>query len=431
MGLDVDRVTQIALDVLADQRIDWRFKGFPARFDGLTVRDVIAARPPLSEMATPLMYLDGDALAHNIATMAGFCRDHGVDLAPHAKTTMAPQLIVRQLDAGAWGVTAATIGHTRTYRAFGVATVILANQLIDPDALAWVAAELRRDPGFRLLCFADSVAGVDLMQAALVAAGSTRPVDVIIDLGRPGGRTGCRTLDQAETVARAVRAASTLRLVGAGGFEGALAGDRSADGLAIIRAYLGDLVALIERLDAAGLFDETAEIIATAGGSAYFDDVASSLRGIAGTSRPVRVVLRSGAYVTHDDAHYRVLTPLRDGGFHAALRVRGRVLSQPEPGLALLDFGKRDAPADLGMPIPLWLTRGDGDPEPLPGAGIKALADQHAFLTFDETFEESVAPAVGDIVTCGISHPCTAFDKWQLIPVIEDGRVTDIVRTFF
>ena len=427
MGLGVDRDSITTVGALAEQRIDWRFKGFPASFEGRTVAQVVAARPALTDLTTPLMYLDGAALTHNLATMAHFCAEHGVDLAPHAKTTMAPQLIARQLDAGAWGVTAATIGHTRTYRAFGVPTVLLANQLIDPDALAWVAAELRRDADFRLLVFADSVAGVALMQEALDAADAPRPVDVIIDLGSPGGRTGCRDADVAEVVARAVRAATRLRLVGAGGFEGALAGDRSPDALDVIRTYLRRLCALVDRLDDAGLFDQAAEIIATAGGSAYFDDVVSALRGIGGRTRPVRVVLRSGAYITHDDAHYRVLTPLREHGFHAALRLRGRVLSQPEPGLALLDFGKRDAPGDLGFPVPLWVTQRDGTVESVAGCAIKSLADQHAFLTFgpDRAF------AVGDIVTCGISHPCTAFDKWQLLPVVEDGRVTDIVRTFF
>jgi D-serine deaminase-like pyridoxal phosphate-dependent protein len=421
-------VNDIALDALADQRIDWRFKGFPARFDGLTVRDLVRARPALGELSTPLMYLDGDAVAHNLATMAGFCREHGVDLAPHAKTTMAPQLIARQIEAGAWGMTAATIAHTRAYRAFGVPTIMLANEVIDPDALTWIAQEMRRDPGFRLLCFADSADGVAMMQSALEGARAARPVDVILDLGRAGGRTGVRTLDDAEAVARVVHAASALRLVGAGGFEGVFAGDRSDAGLDVIRDWLRTLVELIRRLDSAGLFEAADEVIATAGGSAYFDDVVTALTAIGDLSKPVRVVLRSGAYIAHDDAHYRVLTPLpADDGFHAALRIRGRVLSRPEPGLALLDFGKRDAPADLGLPVPLWITRPSGDRDDITGSTIKSLADQHAFLEFDE----SMPVFVGDVVTCGISHPCTAFDKWQLIPVIEEDRVTDIVRTFF
>jgi D-serine deaminase-like pyridoxal phosphate-dependent protein len=238
-----------------------------------------------------------------------------------------------------------------------------------------------------------------------------------------------RDLEAGETVAAAVRAAARLRLVGVGGFEGALARDRSAADLSVIRGYVGSLRELVDRLDRAHLFAEADEIIATAGGSAYFDDVATGLKAIDGTSRPVRVVLRSGAYVTHDDGHYTHLTPL--GGpeaLHAALRLRGRVLSRPEPGLALLDFGKRDAPMDLGLPVPLSVTRATGGATtPLAGAAVTALADQHAFVSL----RADTWLAIGDIVTCGISHPCTAFDKWQLIPVVADGHVVDLVRTFF
>jgi D-serine deaminase-like pyridoxal phosphate-dependent protein len=413
-------VDRVALARLADERVDWRFKGFPARFDGYTVGELVEARPPLTDFGTPLLVLDEPALAHNIAIMAGFCAVHAVDLAPHGKTTMAPQLFARQFAAGAWGMTAATIAHVRAYRAFGVPTIVLANQLVDPDALRWVAGELRRDPDFRLLCFADSPAGVELMDAAL----GRRPVDVVIDVGAPGGRTGCRDPDSAEAVARAVRKAAHLRLVGVGGFEGALAPDRSQASIEVIRGYLRSVRALAERLDRAALFDATDEIVVTAGGSAYFAEVVEILAGGWDLSRPVRTVLRSGAYITHDDGHYRNLDA---GPFRAALSIHGRVLSLPEPGLALLDFGKRDAPVDLGLPVPHTLRPAGGTPGTLAGCAITALADQHAFLAYGP----DARLAIGDIVACGISHPCTAFDKWQLIPVVEDGHVVDVIRTFF
>lgn len=417
-----------ALGALAAERIDWRYKGFPARFEGLTVSDLVAAKPPLAQFGTPLLVLDGPALDHNLGLMAHYCAKHGVDLAPHGKTTMAPQLFARQLDAECWGITAATIAHVRAYRAFGVATIVLANQLVDRESLRWVAAELRRAPQLRLLCFADSVAGIELMQAALAEADAARPVDIVIDLGAPGGRTGCRDLGEAEAVARAVRAADRLRLVGAGGFEGALAPDRAPQSIEHIRDYLRSLRHLVVRLDEAGLFDEADEIIATAGGSAYFDDVVEILGGEWKASRPVRTVLRSGAYITHDDGHYRRLTPLTpDAGFRPALSIRGRVLSTPEPGLALLDFGKRDAPFDLGLPEPHTVERTDGSTQRLADCSIAALADQHAFLRHGQ----DTRLHVGEIVSCGISHPCTAFDKWQLIPIVEDGHVVDVVRTFF
>ena len=417
-----------ALEALAAERIGWRYKGFPARFTELTVGELVETRPPLAQLGTPLLVLDGPALEHNLTLMAQYCAKHGVDLAPHGKTTMAPQLFARQLAAGSWGITAATIAHVRVYRAFGVETIVLANQVVDPDSLRWIADESRRAPHFRLLCFADSITGVELMQAILAEADAVRPVDVVIDLGAPAGRTGCRNLDEAEAVARAVRAADRLRLVGAGGFEGALAPDRAPQSIEHIRDYLRSLRQLVLRLDEAGLFDEADEIVATAGGSAYFDDVVEILGGDWKASRPVRIVLRSGAYITHDDGHYRRLTPLTaDAGFRPALSIRGRVLSTPEPGLALLDFGKRDAPFDLGLPEPHTVERADGSTQQLAGCAIAALADQHAFLRHGD----STRLRVGEIVTCGISHPCTAFDKWQLIPIVEDGRVVDLVRTFF
>jgi D-serine deaminase-like pyridoxal phosphate-dependent protein len=409
-------VDATALSALGGERIDWRHKGFPARFDGWTVAEVLAARPRVEEFATPLMVLDAGAVAHNVATMAEWCRARGVGLAPHGKTTLAPQLIARQVAAGAWGVTAATIGHVRLYRAFGVATIILANELVDLDALAWVAAELRRDDAFRLICFADSVAGVEIMRAGL--AGAPRPVDVVVDLGAAGGRTGCRSADEAEAVARAVACLdhgswkerdkerdNRLRLVGVAGYEGAI-------GPHDVTHYLRELRALAIRLDSAGLFGAADEIVVTAGGSTHFEAVAAELGGIEGRSRPVRVVVRAGAYIAHDDGHYAASPPLP---FRAALTVRARVLSCPEPGRALLDFGKRDAPTDLGRPVPRRA-----------GWEITALADQHAFLSYTGPL------AVGDVVECGISHPCTAFDKWRLIPMVDaDGVVVDVIRTYF
>jgi D-serine deaminase-like pyridoxal phosphate-dependent protein len=423
-------VDTAALGRLGRERVGWRHKGFPARFDGFTVDEVIAARPRLAGFGTPLLVLDAGAVTHNLAVMADYCAAHGVDLAPHGKTTMAPQLLARQLAAGAWGITAATIAHVRAYRAFGVETIVLANQLVDPDALAWVADEMRRSGAFRLVCFADSIAGVDIMRAALAAADAPRPVDVVIDLGSPGARTGCRDLDTAEAVARSVRAAEHLRLVGAGGFEGAIANDRSAPSLATIRGYLRSVRELVLRLDHAGLFDETDEIVVTAGGSAYFDDVVDVLGAPWTATLPVRTVLRSGAYITHDDGHYRRLTPLSAStptAFRPALSIHGRVLSQPEAGLALLDFGKRDAPADLGLPEPHTVRRSDGTVEPVTGCAVTALADQHAFLSYGPGTRLSI----GDVVACGVSHPCTAFDKWQLIPMVEGDRVVAVVRTFF
>jgi D-serine deaminase-like pyridoxal phosphate-dependent protein len=208
-------------------------------------------------------------------------------------------------------------------------------------------------------------------------------------------------------VADAVAAAQGLFLAGVEGYEGGLAGDA-------VDPFLDRLRELVEVLDTRGAFAGD-EILVTAGGSAFFDRVAERLR-FATLSRPVRVVVRAGSYLTHDDGLYAETTPLPQ--LRAAFELWARVLSCPEPGLAIAGFGKRDAPYDIGLPI---VRRPDA------GITVEALNDQHAFLR-----DPAAALAVGDTVVCGISHPCTAFDKWPLIGVIDDDDVViDAIRTHF
>ncbi|MFC6089155.1 amino acid deaminase [Saccharothrix lopnurensis] len=418
--MDLDAVAAIRRD-----RVDWRFKGLPADVFGATVGEVADRRLDLfaDGFVGPLVVLDAAALEHNLGTMARWCADRGVLLAPHGKTTMAPQLFARQLARGAWGITAANTSQLRVYRAFGVRRVLLANQLVDPAGLRWLARELAADPDFEFACWADSTAAVERMTEALGTP--ERPVDVLVELGAPGGRTGARDQATAVAVARAVRASPALRLAGVGGYEGALAHDATVESLSVVDLYLDDLRAL-----AVGIADlfEVDEPIVTAGGSAYFDQVAAKITRE--WPFPVRPVLRSGAYVTHDDGFYRGISPLgRTPGaepFRSALRAWAQVTSRPQDDLALLTLGKRDASFDEGLPEPQVVRGRDGVERPL-DAEVTALNDQHAFLALPPGSEV----AVGDWVGLGLSHPCTVFDKWQLIPVVEGTTVVDLVRTYF
>jgi D-serine deaminase-like pyridoxal phosphate-dependent protein len=430
-------IDRTAVAALGDEHLDWRFKALPPQAWGRTAHAYVATGPRLSDLGTPLLTLDAGALDHNLRTMAAWCHEAGVSLAPHGKTTMAPALWQAQLDAGAVGITLANLPQLRVARAFGVQRLMLANALVDtaPAGLAWIAAELAADPDFAFACWADSVDTVALMDAALRAAGvgsgpdpeTDRPIEVLVELGGAGGRTGARSIAEAEDVARAVVAAPTLRLAGVAGYEGALAHDASPEGLDTVRSYLRDLAELHRRLAAAY---ETDHPVVTAGGSAYFDTVAEILVPAA-TESGAEVVVRSGAYVIHDDGFYRGISPLSREAkastpFRAAMHGWARVVSHPEPRLSLLDAGKRDLPFDEGLPIP-QLIRGVG-----PAAGvITALNDQHAFLR-----DAGDAAPVGAVIRLGLSHPCTALDKWTLIPVLDDAdsadpKVVDLVRTFF
>ncbi|MEU2177333.1 amino acid deaminase [Nocardia sp. NPDC019219] len=430
-------IDEAAVAALADRRIGPEHKGMSPAFWGRTVREFRGAAPALDELETPVLTVDRAALSANIAVMADWVRAAGVRLAPHGKTTMAPQVWAEQLAAGSWGITLATIWQTQVARSFGVARVLLANALVDPVGLRWVAAESARDPSFEFLCWADSVETVALMDAHLRSAPDAKPIRVLVELGGAHGRTGARTVEQAHAVAAAIDAAARLTLAGVGGYEGALAHDRTAAGVRAVRDYLGELARLHRELLAAGRYRGPA--VVTAGGSAYPELALEYLaplsdeqgrQGVATT-----VVLRSGAYVIHDDGFYASMSPLADPEcarpLRSAMHGWARALSRPEPGLVLLDAGKRDLPFDEGLPIPQRVAGPHGG-APAPDATVSALNDQHAFLRLPDDAELPL----GSVVRLGLSHPCTAFDKWRLIPVIDDAdaptpRVVDLLHTFF
>ncbi|MFD7993516.1 amino acid deaminase [Streptomyces mexicanus] len=417
-----------ALARLAEERVDHRFKGLPPDAGGLTVGELAAQRRNLftGGFTTPVLALSAERLEHNLRLMETYTARHGLAFAPHGKTSMAPQLFRRQIEHGAWGITLAVPHQVRVARAFGVERIFLANELVDAAALRWVAAELAADPSFRLVCYVDSVRAVELMDAALT--GAERPVEVVVELGAgEGARTGARTEEECARIARAVAGVPTLRLVGVAGYEGEVP---RADPERV-RAYVRRLVALAADLDGSGLFAGGEEIVVSAGGSAWFDAVAEVFAEIPALSLPVLKLLRSGAYVSHDDGHYREITPFnrvpQEGALEPAFRLWAQVVSRPTAEQAFANAGKRDAAYDLHLPF-AQVVRRDGAERPATGVTVTGLSDQHAWLA--TTAEADLR--VGDWIGLGLSHPCTSFDKWQLIPVAqEDGTVVDYVRTFF
>jgi D-serine deaminase-like pyridoxal phosphate-dependent protein len=423
-----------ALAKLAEEHVDHRFKGLPPDAYGLTVAELAGQRRNLftGGFTTPVLALSAERLEHNLRLMETYAARHGLAFAPHGKTSMAPQLFHRQIEHGAWGITLAVPHQVRVARAFGIQRVFLANELVDAAALRWISTELDADSDFRFVCYVDSVRGVGLMDAALTDAGAVRPVDVVVELGAgEGARTGVRTEAECAAVADAVAGTRTLRLAGVAGYEGEVP-DADPER---VHAWLRRLVALAADFDKAGRFDGAGldEIVLSAGGSAWFDAVADVFAEVPALSLPVLKLLRSGAYVSHDDGHYREVTPFNrvpaEGALEPAFRLWTQVVSRPSAEQAFTNAGKRDAAYDLDLPFAQVVRPSDGGPErPATGITVSGLSDQHAWLrTAPEAGLE-----VGDWVGLGLSHPCTSFDKWQLIPVAEaDGTVVDYIRTFF
>lgn len=377
---------------------------------------------------SPLMLMKQSALENNLRQLAAFCRERGVMLAAHGKTSMSATVLRRAItEGGAWGISAATPAQVRALRHFGIRNVFLANQLVDPAGIRWIAQWQQQHPDHGFLCYVDSLHGVKLLEQHL---GHSR-ISVLLEMSVSGGRTGCRSLQDAVMIADAIAASPSLQLVGVSGYEGALGAGRDASGIARVKDYCHMLITTAAQLAEKHLFGSD-NIILSAGGGAWFDVVTDCLTS-ARLPLPVIPLIRSGAYMAHDHGLYARIAPFAQPGSHhhftAALEIWGRVLSRPEPGLAFLDFGRRDVPFDQDLPIPLWVRQADGSAaRTAVQLRITEVNDQHAYLSLPDT--EPLQP--GDWVGCGISHPCTAFDKWRYLPLVDDHYcVTDSLETVF
>ncbi|SFZ86503.1 D-serine dehydratase [Devosia enhydra] len=428
----------LELDMLKANPLDPSTKGLPAGAGAVSLNDIAAAGWNLlaEDLPLPQAVIRKDVLDANSHWMSRFTGLNGLRIAPHGKTTMAPQLYDVQARDGAWAITVATTQQMGVALRFGTRRVLLANQPVGPKAVDAIFLALAADPSVEIYCLADSLEGV-----AQLAAGAGRhqgaarnPLRVLVEIGMTGARTGAQSPETAQAVARAVAGQDALMLAGFECFEGVLPNTATVD------AMVDAVVAAARAAEAEGLLSADQPLILSAGGSAYFDRVGERF-GPASFSRPVIKLLRSGCYLTHDALSYakafkRIVAEtslaLPEGELMPALEVWAYVQSRPEPGKALLTMGKRDIGNDAGMPRPeRWYRPGSGmsGPEPMPeGHQLTGLNDQHAHL---QVPHESPLK-VGDMVAFGIGHPCTTFDKWGLLMVVDENyRIVDAVKTFF
>jgi D-serine dehydratase len=385
------------------------------------------------EITLPAMALLDDAVEHNLAVMASLAQREGFLLAPHVKTTMCPELIRRQLDAGAWGVTVANVAQARVAAEVGVGRVLIANEVLSRADAEWLVSV---SGTLEVLCLVDSVDGAQTLDAALQSAGCERAVSVLVEIGAEGGRAGIRTRAAAHDVCRAVQAAGNLRMAGVEGYEGAVGGHRSPADLAAVDGYLEELRAVTVELADEGCFDAQGPVLVSAGGSKFFDRVIRALgRDADFGAHATSLVLRSGCYIVHDHGLYEEVTPLGANVGEAdrlqpAIQVWAEVLSCPEPGLVIVGLGRRDASFDSGLPVLLAaVDRGERTIRYDVSGQLVKLDDQHGYLTVDP---DGSGFRVGDRLVFGISHPCTTFDKWrQVLLLDQQQRVVEVLQTRF
>ncbi|MGM8851148.1 amino acid deaminase [Salinicola halophyticus] len=383
----------------------------------------------LTDVPLPAAAIFEAPLAHNLAWMQRFADDHGAKLAPHGKTTMAPKLFKRQIEAGAWGITLATAVQTVAAHAHGIDRVLMVNQLVGRPNMALVADAI--EAGLDYYCVVDGADNVRDLGAFFAARGLT--LNVLIELGIDGGRCGCRTASQVDALVAAIAEQPALALVGIEGYEGMIGG---GDEVAAVRAYGERLVDTVRTLQASGVLKRQAPIV-TASGSKWFDLIAEAF-DLAELREHYTPVLRPGCYVVHDHKLYagamdavKARDPKLEGELQPALEVFAHVQSLPEPGLAIIALGKRDIGHEPDLPLPLRLYSLHGEsaaPIDISGWRTTNIMDQHVFLEVPTTAEI----AVGDVIAFGTSHPCLTFDKWRrMLLVDEQLAVMEVLETCF
>ncbi len=421
--------------------LDDRIRGVPPGTGAFPAAEIAGRnwRPADGAMALPVLTLDEAAFLHNRDLMLGYARSAGVEIAPHAKTPMAPDLTRSIVDAGAWGATVADIRQASVMLRAGLSRLILANEVGGVGGARRLAQLVAAWPKAELYVFANSAAAVHALADAW-GDDALPPLGVLVEVG--AGRAGARSLGQALKVVSAVRAAGDrLKLAGVAAYEGSAAQPTPDETEEAISGLIKLSVELLR--DVREATGPNAPLIITAGGSMFFDEVVAAIKPAIAGDPHTTLVIRSGVIFFHDHGVYdRAMAaidkrngfsidgatrPAR-GAFRPALRVWAEVLSRPDPELAICGMGKRDVSFDEGLPIVLAVHRGGRALASTPNARVVKLNDQHAFLSLARGDDVMV----GDVVEFGISHPCTCLDRYRFIfGVDERGVVRHAFPTYF
>ena len=416
--------------------LDRRTKGIPGSSEPFPLKELKNKKWNIlkEDMPMPLMVLKQKNYLHNLKTFSNYLEKHNLDIAPHGKTTMAPQIFSEQIKHGAWGITAGAINQIQVMFDFGIKKVLLANQLLGKSHLETIASYINQNKNFSFYCFVDSIEQFSNIKKNLGDQNLTNPINLLPEVGAENGRTGIRKKEDFLKLVNIIGEDSSKNFTFAGisSYEGiAAVAMKGSDAVHDFCSKIEDIINDIP----SNYYSHLNELLITAGGSTHFDIVGERFSKIK-LSVPIKVLLRSGCYITHDHGPY--LDALEtaksdsnrqwDQSLQPALEIWSYVQSIPENNLAFLTMGKRDAPYDSGLPKPIKRFRpGEGFLD-IGEAEIFSTNDQHAFVKLADNHQWKV----GDMICSGISHPCTAFDKWKFIPVVDDDyNVLSGILTYF
>ena len=349
---------------------------------------------PVSAVPTPALLVDIAVVRDNIAEMRRRMDTVPAALRPHAKIHKSPVLGRMQLDAGAIGLTTATVWEASAMVAAGLDDILVCNQVVGPIK----AAELARLAGLAtVIVLVESATNADDLAEAARNAGTEIGVLVELDVGLH--RSGVRSVEDAVELAEGVERADGLRLLGPFGYEGhcMLEPDRELR-IQKAQASNAELIALADEFDRRGLPTE----IVGAGGLGTWD--------ITGAN-PRITEIHAGSYIFMDAFHRRLVP-----GFEPALTVLSTIISRTGD-MAVVDCGRKAIGIDRAVPE-LVGTRGDVRFE----HGEHFIHEEHTALMLDDEPDLNV----GDTVRLMPGYAPTTVNLYDCYFVVEGDRVTDV-----
>ena len=340
------------------------------------------------DIETPALVVDLDRLQANVDRMSEVVRSRGLELRPHAKTHKCIEIAAMQRQAGATGLTVATLSEAEVFADAGFTDLLVAYPVL-PNGRK--AERLRR-----LVDKANLYVGVDNAAgaAAIARAASGRTVQVVLEVDSGQHRTGVAASD----VVRLAEQCDSLGLRVTGVFTHG--GHSYKDPAAPAPAAVDEGAALAEahdQLRAAG-FDITS--------------VSAGSTPTSGTQRPAQVTEeRPGSYVFYDRQQLAlgVCTPDQ-----LAVSVAATVVSTGH-GRFVVDAGSKA----LAMDRPEWLA-GHGWIPSLGDAKVVTLSEHHGIVE-----GASTPPAVGDVVLVTPNHVCNVVNLFDEYVVTRAGEVVD------
>ena len=340
----------------------------------------------LTDLPTPALIVDTQALDRNIRRMADFFSTTTCRLRPHVKAHKTPEIARRQLAAGSCsGLTCATVKEAEAVAGLG-AGLLIANEIVDAGKCDRIAALAR---GGEVAVAVDSAVGVEMLGAAAGRAGVR--IGVLIDLDVGQHRCGVVPGQEALTLAHLASRTAGLELRGVMGYEGHVQAIRDRpEREARTGEAMRQLVATAALLLRAGLRCD----VVSGGGTGTFDISG----GTAGVTE-----IQAGSYALMD-------TDYRDTGvpFEQAFWVLGTVISR-SAGRCVADAGHKSLTTDHGNP----------SVHGIDGAVVTALNDEHAVIALPS----DASVAIGDRLRLIPSHTDPTVNLHDVFYAIDGERV--------